>query len=325
MKFNRIQVLCPANAITGGPEALHHLVSILTKIGLDAYIVYLPIGIKASTPEQYKNFNVKIMDFDDVAGDLIIFPEIMPMEALCIKNAQAAIWWLSVDNFLLKQSINNFRDWFRYKKSAFKGQRPKKGVIELNNLIHFSQSYYSTEFLSRNGIESIPFYESINSKFLTGNLDPGCLNRIDEILFNPKKGLKLTQKLINKFPQFKFTALAGFNHVQLSNKFSSAKVYIDFAHHPGRDRLPREAAMHGCCIVTSFLGSAANNIDIPIPAGYKIETKSHDFEKRFELLILDIFKQFSLHHEAFKNYRERIQNEPLIFESQVSSYFLNNK
>ena len=38
-------------------------------------------------------------------------------------------------------------------------------------------------------------------------------------------------------------------------KWMHPKLYIDFGGFPGKDRLPREAVMHDCCIIT---GKAIN-------------------------------------------------------------------
>jgi len=52
-----------------------------------------------------------------------------------------------------------------------------------------------------------------------------------------------------------------------------AKVYIDFDYHPRKDRLPREAAILGCCVITRKRGSAKFFEDVPIPDEYKFEDK----------------------------------------------------
>jgi hypothetical protein len=322
-KFKKILILCPGDVVTGGPEALHHLAHLLCKMGLDARMVYTPLGGKFEVPDAYKVFNVNIGEYEDAENNLIIFPEIYPMQALKVQHAKAAIWWLSLDNFLERRHLSKIRDVIRYWKGVLRGRRPLTGVSALKNIIHFSQSHYSSDYLIANGVDVIEFFEPINARFLTGDLDPIDVSRVDEILFNPNKGKAITKRLIEKFPDWKFTPLKGFNREQLSQKFSTAKVYIDFGHHPGRDRLPREAAMHGCCVVTGLLGSAGNAVDIPIDSDYKLDTEADDFEIKFELLILNIFNQFKRHHGAFDSYRVRILSEPANFESQISKFFLS--
>lgn len=322
-QFEHVQVMCPGNAVTGGPEALHHLVHLLRELGVDARMVYTPLGHNFEVPQAYQDFNVKVGGFEDIAGDLIVFPEIQPMDALAVKHAKAAMWWLSLDNFLERRHASKIRDRVRYWKGVLKGRRPRQGVEALRSIVHFSQSYYSSEYLKSKGIPFVDFYEPINARFLSRDLDPGAEGRVDEILFNPSKGKKFTDRLIARYPEIKFTPLKGFNKEQLALKFQTAKLYIDFGHHPGRDRMPREAAMHGCCVVTSRLGAAGNPIDIPIADAYKLNTSSVEFEVTFGDVAKEIFTNFEKHHDCFEAYRDRIMTEPETFKSQIAAFFVN--
>lgn len=323
-KFGHVQVLCPGNVVTGGPEALHHLVHLLRELGVNARIVYTPLDKTFEVPQAYKDFNVEVGRYEDVLGDLIIFPEIQPMNALAVKHAKAAIWWLSLDNFLERRHASKIRDKIRYWKGVLRGRRPYRGVEALRSIIHFSQSYYSSEYLMSKGIPFFDFYEPINFRFLSRDLDTGVNGRVDEILFNPSKGKKLTDHLIARYPNINFTPLKGLNKEQLALKFQSAKLYIDFGHHPGRDRMPREAAMHGCCVVTGRLGAALNSVDIPIGDEYKLNSSTSEFEMNFGALVEDIFLNFKRHHTNFDAYRNRIMMEPEIFRSQVAEFFINS-
>ena len=96
------------------------------------------------------------------------------------------------------------------------------------------------------------------------------------------------------FPDFHFFPLAGFNREQLATKFLESKLYIDFGHHPGKDRLPREAGIHGCCVITGLYGSASNAFDVNIPPAYKIDSRLPDFFTLFEIQVNLIFNHFSL-------------------------------
>jgi len=49
-------------------------------------------------------------------------------------------------------------------------------------------------------------------------------------------------------------------------------MYIDFGTHPGKDRIPREAALRNCIVLTNRNGAADNNVDVPIPNEYKIHS-----------------------------------------------------
>ena len=83
--------------------------------------------------------------------------------------------------------------------------------------------------------------------------------------------------------------------IEVQELFKKSKVYIDFGYHPGKDRIPREAAVNDCCIITNREGSAKNNIDIPIFDKYKFSEPIKDQTKIFEL-ISDIFANYKLLH-----------------------------
>lgn len=48
-------------------------------------------------------------------------------------------------------------------------------------------------------------------------------------------------------------------------------IYIDFGEHPGKDRIPREAAMRDLIVITGRDGAAVNDVDVSIPKKYKID------------------------------------------------------
>ena len=320
-KFKKILVICVANMTTGGPEALHHLVHCMRQIGLPAHICYEPFDQIFEVPEPYRHFDISIATYDDAPDNLIIFPELYPMEALRVKHADAAIWWLSLDNFLERRHTNAIHDKIRYYKRALQGRKPFSGIKSLRQLIHFTQSHYAGEYLKQFDITYSELFEPINARFLNSQLDTGPFNRTNEVIFNPSKGMTVTQRLIDANPDIKFTPLRNFNRDQLTEKFQTAKIYIDFGHHPGRDRLPREAAIHGCCIVTGQLGAAKNDIDIPIPDFYKIDQKEKDFIDNFNRKLRNILNDFEEHYQAFSIYRNRIMSEPEVFQNHIKTIF----
>ena len=97
---------------------------------------------------------------------------------------------------------------------------------------------------------------------------------------------------------------------------SSAKVYVDFGGHPGKDRLPREAALCGCCIITGLRGSAANEVDVPIPARFKLDDEQADPRQ-----LIDMIAKLMMSHEEstreFEEYRVAIREEKRKFQREV--------
>ena len=99
-----------------------------------------------------------------------------------------------------------------------------------------------------------------------------------------------------------------------------SKVYIDFGNHPGKDRIPREAAICGCCIITGKRGSANNKIDIAIKDKYKFEDRLSSIDQ-IHSLICDCMDNFDICQSDFKNYREIILKEEAIFKENVLKIF----
>lgn len=98
-----------------------------------------------------------------------------------------------------------------------------------------------------------------------------------------------------------------------------AKVYIDFGHHPGKDRIPREAALCGCCVITNRKGSAHNAVDVPIPDSCKFDDKTSN-----EIIlnkIYDLLEHYEDRAKDYKTYIEMIQQEYDRFERDTLTFF----
>lgn len=320
-KFNKILIVCPEGAVTGGPEALHQLAAHMNSFELPAYMCYVPFDKPANPPKPYERYNTQSAPYEDIEGNFIIFPEIEPIPALRVKHAKAALWWLSLENFLERRHTSKIHDKLRYFKRMIQGRRPLGGATKLRSLLHFSQTEHATQYLRSCGIEPIPLIDSINEDFLTDRYLDRIDHKKDVVLYNPTKGWKVTRNLIKAYPQLNFVPIKGLNREQLSQRLYEAKIYIDFGHHPGRDRMPREAAMHGCSLISGILGSAGNDIDLPIPKSYKLDSASPDFVKRFGDLVQDMTMNFPQHYANFANYRKWLQNEPTVFKQQIHDYF----
>ena len=98
-----------------------------------------------------------------------------------------------------------------------------------------------------------------------------------------------------------------------------SKIYVDFGHHPGKDRIPREAAANGCCVITNKKGSAAYNQDVPIPDGYKFDDLIASLDE-IDVLLYEICDNFADHMKDFDSYREMIKSEKAKFDKDVITF-----
>lgn len=150
-------------------------------------------------------------------------------------------------------------------------------------------------------------------------------NKKDIVVYNPKKGYEVTQQLIRKAPHIEWVPIENRTPQQVKELLISAKIYIDFGHHPGKDRIPREAAMCGCIVMTNRKGSAKFAEDVPIPEKFKVE-----YSPGKETVIINLLENSFLDYEndlsLFDEYRTKIKNEEHVFNSDLSkiiTYFFD--
>ena len=144
------------------------------------------------------------------------------------------------------------------------------------------------------------------------------IQRQDIVLYNPKKGLEALRPIIEKTSWVKWVPLIGLSEEDMTAYMHISKVYIDFGNHPGKDRIPREAAMCGCCVITNKRGSAAYYEDVPIPDRYKFEAEN-DIDN-IQGCIRYICDNFYEAQCDYDEYRRKISREKEIFYEDVKKF-----
>ena len=323
-KDSIIYVLCPANVKTGGPELLHQLVYKLNNLGFKSYIAYFECNEENDpTPADFKKYinEYKIInEIEDNEKNLLIFPEANLEMIRKFKYIRKVLWWLSVDNYINKyetkdakriygvkqEIINILKNRIKYRKDVYKYD------------YHLCQSQYAIDYLKNKKITKNVFYLSdyINSDFFEKTYNA----RNDKVLYNPKKGMQFTKKIIEESNNLNWIAIQGLTTKEVRDLLLTSKVYIDFGNHPGKDRFPREAAISGCCVITGRNGSARNDIDVPIKAKYKFDRNI----KNINPILMEINNCINEYEEAskdFDNYRKIIMNDELKFENDIINIF----
>ena len=337
----KIFAYCPAGVVTGGAELLHQIVHVLNENMFEAYVVYFDEKgiVSPEIPSDYKKYNLLITDdIDDNLKNIVILYEGIFNKTKNIKHAQIILWWLSVDNFFTTSqkflSVKDFFKWdFKYGLhilmfkiyNLIKGNNYFKNNISLSNLskqdyLNGYQSEYAQNFLQNNGFkELLPLKDFINDEFFDDTIE---IEKENIVLYNPKKGIEFTKKIINAFPQYKWIPLQNMSRSEMILTMRKAKVYIDFGFHPGKDRIPREAVMCGACVITGYEGSAGFFEDVSIFNQYKIESKKENIYK-IGGLIGNILNDYEKHSLNFCFYRNRIKEEKEEFIKQILNIFKN--
>jgi hypothetical protein len=316
--MSKVVVLCPANVVTGGPELLHQFVHELRVSSIDASVLYYPYG-EHVTVDAYKKYNIKTIDFNAIQGDeVIILPEVATNLAYDFEANPTYIWWLSVDNYF-KAYPNNIlgRIKFNLKKLLNKRLVPVP-LKKMDNYKHLSQSEYGLLFLKRHGVrDALKLTDYLNEVHLNNVVDSEFKQNI--VAYNPKKGVEFTKSLIHAHQSIRFVPIQNMTAEEVGELLNKSKVYIDFGEHPGKDRIPREAAMANCIIITGKRGSAANNIDVSINNEYKFNETPDDIQN-IGKLIENIFEEYDEHSKRFVPYRGTIMSEKSEFALQTKDF-----
>lgn len=304
-----IIILSPGGYVTGGTELLHQLGYKLNNFGFDTSIYYYSDDEKRKVTHPYlKKYAVPVIEkvYDD-PENIIVYPEMMVHSIrdimIQLPESKHVLWWLSVDNAQMTAET-------------------EKSISQTDILIHFVQSYYALDYV-KNKL-SVPadrlFYLSdyINYNYLNVH---SFAKRDNTVLFNPRKGFERTARLIQKgdILKIKWRALEGIAPADVPEVLQSAKVYIDFGNHPGKDRFPREAVACGCRLITGRRGSAAYEKDVPIPEQFKINDDTDD-----DIILNQIYSLIDHYEETeklYKNYADMIREEFHTFEADVLTVF----
>ena len=311
-------IVCCSQAISGGPELLHQLVHELRATGRDAHIAYFPFEEAFECPQQYKKYDAPQCEISDDINTFVLIPEVATWISRRFKKARVGVWWLSVDNYFLAKHQSKLVDIYLRYKSLIRSRVP---LFNLRHLSHFTQSKYATDFLASNNINSTALTDYLGDEHLKNQIQGISAVKKNVIVFNPKKGQKQTKALMAAYPEITFIPIENMSSQQVVDLLRSAKIYIDFGHHPGKDRPPREAAMAGCCVITGRKGSAANREDVAIPDIYKLNDDSSEYVSQFGELAKSIFDNYLAHAKEYDAYRTIIIREPSVFRSQVNNLF----
>lgn len=330
-----IYAYCLASIVTGGCELIHQLIDFLNNHGCNAYVVYVGDG-PHEVPNAYSKYNIKVSEtIDDCEDSIVVCGEGFLYLASQFKKSQIILWWLSVDNAyndgvqLPHMSLNDVFKWnirtglrcikLRLKNKVFSNIFSLKQMKELN-VINGYQSEYAKLYLESLGFDKlVPLKDYINTTYYKVDA-VDCSKRMPKVLYNPRKGIDYTKKIMDMAPEIAWVPLQGMNREQLLNTFQTSMLYIDFGNHPGKDRLPREAALNGCCVITGRRGAAKNDVDINIPSVYKFDEK---ISSKIEIInkIRFVLDNYDLCKKDFYHYKELILSEKEEFENQIIALF----
>lgn len=322
---SKVYIVCPGNFYTGGTELCHQLASKLLSLGIRVYVFYAPTHGKFDdndpVHDELKKYHVPyVFKLEDKPHDILIASEVATQYLYFTKKIQRVLWWMAVDNYV-RHVADILKD---HLKAPLAKPFPRMFYFDKSDsdIEHWAQSEYARQFLKLNGIpdEKIHMVEDyLGQDFLSGAAQVDLSRKKNIVAYNPKKGFEITKQLVQLAPDIDWRPIENMTPAQVQELLALAKVYIDFGEHPGKDRIPREAAISGCVVIVGKRGSAVNDVDINIPDEFKVAelSKTDDVIKK----IREVFDNFEAAHEKQAAYRARILDDKNRFDKEVEELF----
>lgn len=300
--------VCPAGIESGGPELAHQMCNMLNRLGYVAKMYYIksdmvePCDVTASDKYiKYHTEHVKSLSEVENGSGVVVFNEGSTDWIPIINHCHKVLWWMSVDNYIINTHEKDL------------------DIIRQQIELHLVQSAYAYNYvtevvgISKDKVMYVSDY--IGDIYMTKLPE---IPRQNIVLYNPKKGLDKIKPLIERISWLKWVPLIGLTEEDMVAYMHIAKIYIDFGNHPGKDRIPREAATCGCCIITNRKGSAAFYEDVSIPDKYKFgsETDYDDIEQSMRYICDNFYEA----KKDFDEYRMRIRREKAKFNADVENF-----
>lgn len=311
---------------TGGPLAIHQAAAKIKANGGDVGIMYLTkkkrhgdfdlkdrqIVSQISFLNRLKiNGQLKAFGFPTrqtfSVDDHFIVPETMPdlaYQLLRVGCKNVSLWWLSVDNFPLSQL------------HTLQTQRL------LRECKHFCQSEYAADFVKRNGASAVSMLSDEIDLHTNEDLLP-ISRRANDLCFLPNKAAGADDLLEYLYEKFSIIRLENMSRSQITETLLNTKIFLDFGHHPGKDRVPREAAICGAIPVVRAEGAACFKQDVPLPKELLIESLVFFDGPEFVSRLQRILNRAEDFNEVLGSYRKKIASEKQTFASEIQALTQN--
>lgn len=273
---------------SGGPEALHQLCHIANELGHDAAIFYsdAPHDKPSTFFGDAYPLAKRTLTIDDSPETLLIVPETFRLDAYpcCLfPTSMKVVWWLSMDYGM--PQLDHF---LLYPNIYFACQ--SEYAMHAVGSLCCNRSFMLTDFVRR-----------INF--------PPCIKE-NIVVYHARKDHATPYLCIkNNIP---CKAIHNVDAEESQRMMHGAKIYCDLGSHPGKDRMPREAAMQRCVVITGTRGSASNDTDVPL------KSKSDDVDE-IVTLIKRALSNYDLEFASQAPYRAWIYGERARFTTEIAN------
>jgi hypothetical protein len=309
----------------------------LRRLGAEAFLVPTPGTEDTPRHQAYVRYDAPEARMPpDVPDVRLIAPETELRHLRAFRSAQLYCWWLSIDNAtLFREERRRFDVWSqqgslvapslarRVKTAARHAALHARGDYrQLARVRHLAQSEYARAFLYvRNNLLATVLSDWTPLEGLDDGDPP---EGRATVTYNPAKGRTAVQALRDRMPDVSFVALEGMERAQVVEALRRSVVYLDLGFHPGKDRMPREAAVCGAVTIVARRGSGAFPADVPIPWEHKVPPDG-DFVGNAERVLRRVLADPSPARAAQQRYREIIRAEETTFTGEVRAALVEGR
>ena len=130
----------------------------------------------------------------------------------------------------------------------------------------FAQSFYGQGFVSQVLGRQAPI---ITDPIRVVDVEAAPRRR-NVVLYNVVKSGTMIPEVKRLMPDVEFQPIQNMSFQEVAQALSTATLYLELGHLPGRDRMPREAAHFGTPVVCLARGAGYCWQDVPLPVDYRI-------------------------------------------------------
>lgn len=334
--FRRVSVFYHRGLRTGGPEALHQLVDALRSVGHDAALVPLPGTEAVDRVAAYERYDAPEIPRPATGPhDAIVVPEVWVPPRSLFGGATRICWWLSVDNspiFMDARRREHLRSGLTVPAAPPLPRRLRTPVRRLlvpvrarrlNDAVHVAQSVYAQGLVEERWGGRVPLLSDYT--VLGGSPAPVAngarAEDVPTVAFNPAKGGDVVEEVRRLLTRpVHWLPITGMTPEQVADALSRSSVYLDLGHLPGKDRLPREAALSGAVTLLAGIGAGANRHDFPVPDEHRI-TAGPGLSRDAAATLSGVLDDLPRHWAAQAGFRAHVAGEQANFRREVSEIF----
>jgi len=324
-KFKKIIICSPGDVlISGGVNSLHNLCKALVENGYNASMYYLNPKQEVINSEYYLSYNVTRSNvINDDSETLLIVPETLVPYLFYYKNAGKMVYWLGLSLFMktptwkspfhikLFRKLIKCRSYFGYSTGSIEEYKRKLNEYAKSHLpiwngdvLHACNSDFVAGYCRNKGIEAFVLHNPVRDEFYD---DTTLLAKREKIiLLGPKTSRSLINKLKKTCHGFSIVKIKKMPSQKVFELMSKAMIFVEIGNFSGRDRMPREAALRGCIVITNTRGSASNQTDYNFNKSYKIEESDITSIVR---KVSECINDYESHFANQLSFREQLINE----------------